>query len=40
MPLTIIFVECGLELIPSGIKNHPAIQKNLKKDSYPSIRYG
>lgn len=36
MPLTIIFVECGLELIPSNIRNHPAIQKNLKKDSYPS----
>ncbi len=36
MPLTIIFVECGLELIPSSIRNHPSIQKNLKKDSYPS----
>jgi len=38
MPLTIIFVECGLELIPSNIRNHPAIQKNLKKDSYPRGR--
>lgn len=36
MPLTIIFVECGLELIPSEIRKHPSIQKNLKKDSYPS----
>jgi len=36
MPLTIIFVECGLELIPLEIRNHPSIQKNLKKDSYPS----
>ena len=36
MPLTIIFVECGLELIPFEIRKHPSIQKNLKKDSYPS----
>ncbi len=36
MPLTVILAECGLELIPSDIRNHPAIQKNLKKDSYPS----
>ena len=36
MPLTIIFVECGLELIPSVIRKHPSIQKNLQKDSYPS----
>ncbi len=36
MPLTIIFVECGLELIPLEIRKHPSIQKNLKKDSYPS----
>ncbi|NVM19165.1 MAG: hypothetical protein HWN80_15740 [Candidatus Lokiarchaeota archaeon] len=36
MPLTVILAECGLELIPEEIKNHPAIQKNIKKDSYPS----
>ncbi len=36
MPLTMIFVECGLELIPFEIRKHPSIQKNLKKDSYPS----
>ena len=37
MPLTIILAECGLELIPKEIKNHPAIQKNIKKDSYPTL---
>ena len=36
MPLTIILAECGLELIPLAIRNHPSIQKNVKKDSYPS----
>ena len=36
MPLTLILAECGLELIPSDISNHPAIQKNIKKDLYPS----
>lgn len=37
MPLTVILVECGLELIPAEIKNYPAIQKNIKKNSYPSL---
>ena len=36
MHLTLILAECGLELIPSDIRNHPAIQKNYKKDFYPS----
>ena len=36
MPLTIILAECGLELIPLAIRNHPSIQKNVKKDSYSS----
>ena len=36
MPLTVILAECGLELIPKEIKNNPAIQKNLKNQSYPS----
>ncbi len=37
MPLTVILAECGLELIPEEIKNRPAIQKNVKKDYYPSL---
>ncbi len=37
MPLTVILAECGLELIPEEIKNRPAIQKNIKKDYYPSL---
>ena len=37
MPLTVILAECGLELIPEEIKNRPAIQKNIKKDNYPSL---
>ncbi|MFX0046927.1 MAG: 16S rRNA methyltransferase [Candidatus Hermodarchaeota archaeon] len=36
MPLTIILVECGLELIPEEIKNNPAIQKNIRNKSFPS----
>ncbi len=36
MPLTVILAECGLELIPEEIINNPAIQKNIKKESYPS----
>jgi rRNA small subunit pseudouridine methyltransferase Nep1 len=36
MPLTVILAECGLELIPEEIKNNPAIQKNIKNQSYPS----
>lgn len=36
MPLTVILAECGLELIPEEIKNNPAIQKNIKNQSYSS----
>ena len=36
MPLTLILAECGLELIPNEIKSNPAIQKNIKDQSYPS----
>ena len=36
MPLTIILVECGLELIPKEIRKHSAIQRNLKRDNYSS----
>ena len=36
MPLTLLLVECGIELIPDEIKNHPAIQKNLQKENYAS----
>jgi len=35
MPLTVILVECGLELIPEEIKNNPAIQKNTINKSFP-----
>jgi rRNA small subunit pseudouridine methyltransferase Nep1 len=36
MPLIIFLVECGLELIPSQIKSHPAIKKNMIKNDYAS----
>ena len=36
MPLTIILAECGIELIPDEIKDHPAVQKNLQKENYAS----
>ena len=37
MPLTIILVECGLELIPKEIKKHPAVQKNIRRASISSL---
>lgn len=37
MPLIIFLVECGLELIPSQIKSHPAIKKNIVKSDYASL---
>ena len=37
MPLTIILVECGLELIPEEIKKHPAVQKNLRRANISSL---
>ncbi|MFW9950283.1 MAG: 16S rRNA methyltransferase, partial [Candidatus Thorarchaeota archaeon] len=36
MPLVLILVECGLELIPQEIKNHPSVLNNLRKDDYSS----
>ncbi len=36
MPLIIILVECGLELIPKQIRNHPAVKKNLSSSIYSS----
>lgn len=36
MPLTLIIVECGLELIPRSIRNHPAIKKQLNMNNYQS----
>ena len=37
MPLNIFLVECGLELIPEQIKNHPAIKKNIDKNNFASL---
>jgi rRNA small subunit pseudouridine methyltransferase Nep1 len=34
MPLIIILVECGIELIPKQIRKHSAIQKNLSPQIY------
>jgi len=36
MPLIIILVECGLELIPKQIRNHPAVKKNVSSSLYSS----
>jgi rRNA small subunit pseudouridine methyltransferase Nep1 len=36
MPLIIILVECGIELIPKHIRKHSAIQKNLSSQIYAS----
>ena len=36
MPLILLLVECGLELIPPEIKSHPSIQRHLRKDDYSS----
>ena len=36
MPLTIIFAECGIELIPKQIRNHPAIRKSHSPQIYSS----
>lgn len=37
MPLIIILVECGLELIPKQIRNHPSVKRNLKVKKYYSL---
>lgn len=36
MPLILILVECGLELIPKHIRDHPAVKKNLSSRIYSS----
>ncbi|MFW9821317.1 MAG: 16S rRNA methyltransferase [Candidatus Thorarchaeota archaeon] len=36
MPLIIILVECGIELIPKEIRNHPSVKKNLSNQLYSS----
>jgi rRNA small subunit pseudouridine methyltransferase Nep1 len=36
MPLIIILVECGIELIPKEIRNHSAVRKNLSTQLYSS----
>jgi len=36
MPLIIVLVECGLELIPKKIRNHSAIRKNISSNIYSS----
>ncbi|MFX0187314.1 MAG: 16S rRNA methyltransferase [Candidatus Hodarchaeota archaeon] len=36
MPLIIILAECGLELIPREIRNHPIVKKHLSRKNYSS----
>ena len=36
MPLFIILVECGIELVPKQIRNHSAVKKNLSEHIYSS----
>ncbi len=36
MPLIIILVECGIELIPKEIRHHSAVKKNLSPEIYSS----
>jgi rRNA small subunit pseudouridine methyltransferase Nep1 len=36
MPLIIVLVECGLELIPKSIRDHPAVKNNLSSSNYSS----
>ncbi|TFG08279.1 MAG: hypothetical protein EU539_02670 [Promethearchaeota archaeon] len=36
MPLILILAECGVELIPSQIRKHPAVRKNITKKLYAS----
>jgi rRNA small subunit pseudouridine methyltransferase Nep1 len=36
MPLMIILVECGIELIPKEIRNHSAVRKNFSANIYSS----
>jgi rRNA small subunit pseudouridine methyltransferase Nep1 len=34
MPLILLLVECGLELIPRKIRTHPAVRRNLSSSNY------
>ena len=36
MPLILILVECGIELIPKHIRDHPAVKKNFSSRIYSS----
>jgi len=36
MPLIIILAECGIELIPKEIMNHPSVKKHLNEDNFAS----
>ena len=36
MPLIIFLVECGLELIPKQIRNHPSVRSHLSSKNYSS----
>ena len=36
MSLTIILVDCGLELIPKQIRNYPSVRRNLSTKNYSS----
>ena len=36
MPLIIILAECGIELIPKQIRNHPSVKKNVYTRNYTS----
>jgi len=36
MPLILILVECGVELIPKLIRDHPAVKKNFSSSLYSS----
>ncbi|MGV9173381.1 MAG: 16S rRNA methyltransferase [Promethearchaeia archaeon] len=36
MPLILVLVECGIELIPRKIRIHPAVQRNLTDKNYMS----
>ena len=36
MPLVIILVECGIEIIPKKIRRHPAVKRHLSSKNYAS----
>jgi len=37
MALIIFLVECGLEIIPKNLRNHPAVRNNIKEHNYSSL---